>query len=405
MIRQEITTIISNAISACGYDTAFACVNVPTTPSHGDYYSPVALALAKIAGKKPREIAEELKTAIGTHPLISKVDIAGPGFLNFWISDTYLSDLLSKIDQNFGVLNLHQGKKVIVEYSSPNIAKPFTIGHLRSTIIGDAIANLLETTGYEVHRDNHVGDWGTQFGKQIAAIKRWGNEEVITKSDHPVKELVNLYVKFHSEAEKDPTLEDEGRRWFKKLEEGDLEAKRLWQLCIDTSWKEFDAIYHRLGITFTENDKRGFGESYFEDKMTSVLGELEKALGAKGLYKKNDGAKLVFFPDEKYPPLMIIKKDGATLYSTRDLATDKFRIKIYGSDILIINEVGADQSLYFNQLFETEYLLGWVKPGQRVHVKHGMYRFKEGKMSTRKGNVIWLEDVLQSRCKASTLSS
>ncbi len=395
MIRQEMTAILSKAIKACGYDITTLPLSTPSEASHGDYYSPVALTLSKVSGKKPRYIAEEIRKNIGENPLIKKIDIAGPGFLNFWISDSHLNHVLLQIDQKYGSTDIHEGKKVIVEYSSPNIAKPFTIGHLRSTIIGDAIANLLEATGYKVYRDNHVGDWGTQFGKLMYAILTWGDKEKISTSERPVKELVDLYVKFHDEAEKNPELEDKGRAWFKKLEDGDQEAKKLWQFCIDASWKEFDAIYQKLGVKFTENHGRGYGESFFEDKMGAVIKELESKLQPAQMYRENNGAKLVFFPDEKYPPLMIIKKDGATLYSTRDLATDSFRLKTYGKDILIINEVGAEQSLYFNQLFETEQLLGWTIPGQRVHVKHGMYRFKEGKMSTRKGNVIWLEDVLQ----------
>ena len=244
-----------------------------------------------------------------------------------------------------------------------------------------------------------MGDWGTQFGKQIYAIKTWGNEEEIEKADNPVKELVALYIKFHEEAEKDPSIEDSAREWFVKLEKGDAEAKRLWQKCIDWSFKEFDRLYNTLGVTFTENDGRGYGESYFEDKMEAVISELRE----KGLLKNSEGAELVFFPEDKLPPLMILKKDGSTLYATRDLATDKFRLEKYGKDIVIINEVGMEQELYFRQLFEVEKMLGWVKDSQRIHKKHGHFRFSEGKMSTRKGNVIWLDDVISeaiSRAKA-----
>jgi arginyl-tRNA synthetase len=285
-----------------------------------------------------------------------------------------------------------------VEYSSPNIAKPFTIGHLRSTVIGDAVANLLQATGSTVFRDNHLGDWGTQFGKQIYAIKTWGNEEEIENSDRPVKLLVDLYVKFHTEAEKNPALEDEGRKWFKKLEDGDEEARTLWKKCVQWSMKEFKKIYKMLNVSFTENPENGYmgyGESFFEDKMGPVIKELKE----KNLIKESKGAQLVFFKDDKYPPLMILKEDGATLYSTRDLATDKFRLEHYGKEIKVINEVGAEQSLYFRQLYEIEQMLGWYKSGQRIHIGHGMYRFKDKKMSTRKGNVIWLEEVLEEAVK------
>jgi arginyl-tRNA synthetase len=285
-------------------------------------------------------------------------------------------------------------KKVVVEYSSPNIAKPFTVGHLRSTIIGDAIANLLEANGWKVYRDNHLGDWGTQFGKQIYAIKTWGDEEKIEKSENPVKELVALYVKFHDEVEKSPELEDKAREWFKKLEDGNKEARRLWKKCIEWSLKEFKTIYEKLGIKFTENDGLGYGESFFEDKIKDVLDELN----SKKLLRESEGARLVFFDKDKYPPLMIMKKDGATLYATRDLATDKFRLEKYPG-AKIINEVGVEQTLYFRQLFEVEKMLGWVKEGQRIHIRHGHYRFNDEKMSTRKGNTIWLEDVLEEAVK------
>lgn len=319
---------------------------------------------------------------------IQKIEVAGIGFINFYLSREFFTNSISDIldeKENFGRNTQGNGKKVIVEYSSPNIAKPFTVGHLRSTIIGQSISNILSFSDYEVLKDNHLGDWGTQFGKMIVAIKKFGNESEIENSDRPVKNLVELYVKFHDEAEKNKELEDEARAWFTKLEQGDVEARRLWQKCVDWSMVEFEKIYKRLGVSFDMM----LGESFFEDKMKSVLEDLEKT----DFYKESENAKLVFFPDEKYPPLMIQKKDGSTLYATRDLATDKYRKDKWNPD-LVINEVGKEQSLYFQQLFETEEMLGYFKKEQRVHVAHGLYRFKEGKMSTRKGNVIWLEDIL-----------
>jgi arginyl-tRNA synthetase len=227
-------------------------------------------------------------------------------------------------------------------------------------------------------------------------------ELAIEKSKNPLRELVSLYVIFHEEAEKNPELEDRAREWFKKLEEGDSQARRLWKKCVEWSLKEFQKIYDQLGIKFTENNGIGYGESFFDDKMGGVIKELEE----KKLLKESEGAKLVFFEKDKYPPLMILKKDGATLYATRDLATDRFRLNKYGKDVVIINEVGIEQSLYFKQIFEIEKMLGWVKNEQRIHVKHGHYRFKDEKMSTRKGNVIWLEEVLdEAKRRAEKLSS
>lgn len=380
-------------------------VERPSRSDFGDWTSNVALVSSKY--KNPRELAEEIVEALKEQlqatdlkSLISQIQIAGPGFINFYLShDFYVAEMTDLIRKQAKMsLEKNTGKKVIVEFSSPNIAKPFTVGHLRSTIIGDAIANLLASTGYQVFRDNHLGDWGTQFGKLIVAIKKWGNLEETENSATPVKDLVSLYVKFHQEAETDPSLEDEGRLWFKKLEDGDGEARELWQKCVDWSWKEFDRIYKELGVSFTENNGKGYGESYFEDKMSQVVDELK---ASNFLKEGKEGAQLFFFPNDELQPLMILKKDGSTLYATRDLATDKFRLQRpeYQPLALVINEVGAEQEYYFRQIYKIEELLGWYKPGQRVHVKHGMFRFKEGKMSTRKGNVIWLEDVIEEAKK------
>lgn len=394
----------------------------PADFSHGDYASNIAMMIFKRQDKfkSPRELAQAIADKISDKEgLIEKVEMAGPGFINFILSEAFLIGEMASLVKNKASYSgkKNKGKKAVVEYSSPNIAKPFTIGHLRSTIIGDCIANLLEELEYEVFRDNHLGDWGTQFGKQIYALQNLGegsleaNIRKISQSDSPVKELVKLYVDFHKLAEEKPEIVDEARAIFKKLEDGDKQVRELWQLCIDWSFVEFDRIYSRLGVKFTENNGRGYGESYFEDKMKSVIEELEKITKGSDLIKYeegNNGAMLVSFPEKsKLPPMMILKSDGATLYATRDLATDKWRLEEkYGKDTLIVNEVGAEQSLYFRQLFFIEKALGWVKPEQRVHVGHGMYRFKDGKMSTRKGNVIWLEDVLdEAVAKATKLAS
>ncbi len=375
-------------------------IKISDRSENGDYYTNIAMKLANDLRKRPQDIADEIKKEYDelSDINVKAVEVVKPGFINFFLSDTCLRNNLVEIissQDEFGKTDKNHGKEVVVEYSSPNIAKPFTVGHLRSTIIGDAISNLMEATGWRVYRDNHLGDWGTQFGKQIYAIKTWGNEEELDKSQNPVKDLVALYVKFHEEAERDSKIEEDARAWFKKLEDHDPEARRLWQKCVEWSMREFDRLYEKLGIVFTENNGNGYGESFFEDKMKDVI----EALNDKKLLTESDGARLVFFPDDKYPPLMIIKQDGATLYATRDLATDRFRLDQHGNDVLIVNEVGVEQSLYFNQLFELEKMLGWVTDGQREHVKHGHFRFKEGKMSTRKGNVIWLDDVLSEASK------
>lgn len=394
MLRTETGSIIQSALTSLDIQNEAVTLTHPTDLSHGDYSTNIALQLANKLKTPPMELAQKIVKAIPKNELIDRVEVLKPGFINIHLSLVRLnvqSNQFSQKDFSLSSFFPKKSKVVIVEYSSPNIAKPFTIGHLRSTIIGDAVANMLEAVGYDVKRDNHVGDWGTQFGKLIYAIQEWGSLKEIETSPRPVKILVDLYVKFHDEAEKDPELEDRAREKFKLLEAGDKESRTLWNKCIEWSWKEFDFIYKKLGISFTENSGRGFGESHFEKELKSVVDELKN----KKLLKKSEGAEIVEFADEKYPPLMITKSDGASLYATRDLATDQFRKEKYGIDILIINEVGAEQTLYFRQLYELESMLGWFTKDQRIHIGHGLYRFKDQKMSTRKGNTIWLEDVIE----------
>ena len=423
MVCDILQKHISSVLSSLNFPSQEIVLDHPSVPEHGDYATNVALRLKSDEHNDPREIAQkivdELQKDEELKKIVTKIEIAGPGFINFWLSQEYLTTsmiYIIEVKDQYGKSDSEKGKKVIVEYSSTNIAKPFTIGHLRSTIIGDSVANILEASGWEVFRDNHVGDWGTQFGKQIFALKHIDvetgeiaknlnntailikNINFIEKSESPVKLLVGLYIKFHEEAEKNPALDDLAKSEFAELEneslsyESNPESRRiLWKKCVEWSWKEFSKIYTQLNVHFTENDGRGYGESFFEDKKIFMLDELKK----KNLLVESNGAKLVFFPNDQFPPLMIIKNDGATLYATRDLATDKFRLEKYGKDIVVINEVGAEQSLYFQQLYKLEEMLGWFDKDQRVHIKHGMYRFKDQKMSTRKGNVIWLEDVLR----------
>ena len=393
MIRNILENSIKTALWELKIDKSNPVINLehPEDLSHGDYSTNIAMVLAKHVAQNPRELAEKIVAEIKERlpKEISKIEVAGPGFINFYLSGEFFvlqNKEILKAGKKFGQSKVGKGKKVIVEYSSPNIAKPFTIGHLRSTVIGDAVANILDFSGFKVIRDNHLGDWGTQFGKLIVAIKKWSSVSEIQKSKTPIKDLVALYVKFHDEAEKDLKLEDEARGWFTNLENKNKEARKIWDICVELSMKEFEKIYKRLGVKFDT----AYGESFFEDKMKEVIEDVKKI----GIARESEGAYLVFFEKEKYPPMMLLKKDGSSIYALRDLAADKFRKKKYGKDTIIINEVGMEQSLHFQQLFETEKLLGYTKEGDRVHIAHGFYRFPEGKMSTRKGNGIWLDDVL-----------
>ncbi len=395
-MKKELETLVQKVLKALSIEVESVVFEHPDNVEHGDYSTNVALILAKKLGKNPREIAAQILLELQKElpKEILKVEVAGAGFINFYFSQKYFAADVKEIlkqGKKYGQSKVGAKKKVLVEYSSPNIAKPFTVGHLRSTVIGDAIANISEACGYKVIRDNHLGDWGTQFGKVIVAIKKWGDESVIEKSENPVKDLVDLYVKFHDEAEKDTTLEDGAREWFLKLEKGDKEAKRIWKQCIDWSMLEFDKIYKRLGVSFDTT----LGESFFKDKTDAVYKELE----AKKVMRESEGAQVVFFEGEKLPPLIVKKTNDTTIYAVRDLAADLYRKGKYDEGVKIINEVGSEQTLYFRQIFETEKMLGWFAEGERVHVMHGLYRFEDGKMSTRKGNVIWLDDILDEAVK------
>jgi arginyl-tRNA synthetase len=270
---------------------------------------------------------------------------------------------------------------VVFDYSSPNIAKAFSVGHLRSTVIGQANLNIHKILGFNVVGINHIGDWGTQFGKLIYAIKSWGNEDEIAKN--PIKELNLLYVKFHEEAQKDEALNNEARSWFKKLEDGDVEARRIWKKCVDWSMTEFNRIYSLLGVEIDNIQ----GESFFEDKLQGILDELKK----KGLLRESQGAQIVEL--ENLPPALIQKNDEATLYLTRDLAALKYRIETYNPSEIIYH-VGNDQDLHFRQLKAVAEKLGWLEKTKIIFAGHGLIRLETGKMSTRKGQVILLDDLI-----------
>jgi arginyl-tRNA synthetase len=398
-LSTDISTVLSTSAKKAGISAPKVHLEHPEVISHGDWSTNVAMVHAKELKTNPRALAEKIVEEFKKEMPkgVAGIEIAGPGFINIRLArNAFVENVgeIAKEGETYGEQNVGEGTTVVVEYSSPNIAKPFTVGHLRSTIIGDAVANIFAALGYDVVRDNHLGDWGTQFGKLIVAIKKWGSVEEIKKSADPMRVLVDLYVRFHKEAETDASLEDEGRAWFAKLEKGDGEAQEIWQLCIERSLFAFDKIYKELGVSFDTMR----GESLYGKDIPLVVKELEK----KNLLKDSEGAKVVFFEGEKYPPLIIQKKDGASIYATRDLATDYWRKNKYGKNffgmkknLLVINEVGAEQTLYFRQLFEIERMLGWYKEGERVHVMHGHYRWQEGKMSTRQGNVIWLEDIIK----------
>lgn len=360
-------------------------VETPPDEKLGDLAFPCFL-LAKVLRKAPPLIAQELAAKLSSDELIDMVDAVG-GYLNFFYNRAaFISDTVSAVraaGDGWGRSDMGSGKTVLVEYSSPNIAKPFHIGHLFSTAVGNSLAKIYKFLGYDVQSLNHLGDWGTQFGKLISAYKRWGDPAVIEKD--PIKELLKIYVKFHEEAEKHPELEDEAREYFKKLEEGDEETTALWKYFRDQSLVEFKRVYDMLGVEFDSYN----GEAFYSDKMDEVV----EILNEKGLLVESEGARVVDLSDMNMPPCIILKSDGATIYATRDIAAALYRHRTYNfyKNIYV---VGLPQSLHFRQIFETMKRAGWEWSKDCVHVGFGLVKLPGKNMSTRHGDVVFLEEVL-----------
>lgn len=366
-------------------DKIESLIEIPPKSDMGDFAFP-CFQLAKVMKKAPNMIAKDIADVINKDGF-EKVESLGP-YINFFMdkvkfSESIVNEILSEKD-SYGSSKIGDGKRYLVEYSSPNIAKPFHVGHLFTTAIGNALYKMLKFEGYDTVRINHLGDWGTQFGKLISAYKRWGNEEAIEKS--PITELLRIYVKFHDEAEKNPSLEDEGRMYFKKLEEGDNEAVELWKRFKDLSLKEFNNIYSILGVDFDS----WAGESFYNDKMDIVVKELEE----KNVLTDSNGAKVVMLDEYNMPPCIVVKSDGASIYATRDLAAAMYRKKHYNFDKCIY-VVGKDQILHFKQVFKTLELAGHTWAKDCVHIPFGLVKFADRKLSTRKGNVVLLEELLK----------
>ena len=382
--KEKIAKIISDKVESISMEDAMELVEIPQDSDMGDYAFP-CFRLAKLMRKAPQSIAADIADAIKGELLFEKVECVN-AYVNMFLSRReYIKNTLREaLDrENFGKLNVGEGKTVIVEYSSPNIAKPFHIGHIRSTVIGNAIYLIYAALGYKVIRFNHVGDYGTQFGKMIVAYRHWGNEEEVKKS--PITTLLAYYTKFHVEAEKNPELEDEARKAFVNLEKGSPEEVKLWKWFSDESMKEFDKVYKMLGIEFDEVD----GESFYSDKMQRFIDELKE----NGLLELSRGAQIVDLEKYSMPPALITKSDGSTLYCTRDIATAVYRKETYDF-YRNIYVVATQQNLYFQQWMKVVELLGydWVK--DCIHVPFGMVSLEAGTMSTRSGRVVFLEDVL-----------
>ena len=362
----------------------------PPDNSMGDFALP-CFGFAKVLRKAPAIIAEELASNYQTDSVIVKVTAVN-GYLNFTVNrqgkaSAVLKEILS-LGENYGSSELGKGKTICIDYSSINVAKPFHIGHLSTTVIGGALYRIYKKLGYNVVGINHLGDYGTQFGKLIYAYKAWGDKEAVEKGR--VKELMRLYVKYHDEAEKNPELDDKAREYFKLIEQGDKECNELFKWFKELTLMDVDKVYKQLGITFDSYN----GESFFNDKMGVVIDELQE----KGLLVESDGAKIVDLEEYGMPPCLILRSDGASLYATRDLAAAYYRKKEYDFDKCLY-VVAYQQNLHFKQFFKVLELLGkpWAK--DMVHVAFGMVSLEEGTMSTRKGKVVFLEDVINKCCE------
>ena len=382
IVAEQIAKTVGEHLSV---DEIVSMIEVPKYANQGDLAFP-AFTLAKVLRKAPQAIATEIVEVVSDKH-IERAEAMGP-YANFFLERSAFADEVLKevleLGEHYGDWDYGQGRKVVIDMSSPNIAKPMSMGHLRSTVIGNAIANLEKKVGYEPIRINHLGDWGTQFGKLIEAYKLWGSEELV-KAD-PIAELIKLYVRFHEEAELDPTLDDKGRAWFKKLEDGDPEAVRLWEWFRSESLKEFNRVYDLLGVTFDSYN----GEAFYNDKMDVVVDMLEEA----NLLKVDNGATIVDLEKYDLPPALIKKSDGATLYMTRDLAAANYRKNTYDF-AKCIYVVGMEQSNHFKQLKAVlkELNLPWSE--DIVHIPFGLITLNGKKLSTRKGKIILLEGVLK----------
>ncbi len=382
--KQLIAELLHGQLNDLTVDEIYQSLEIPKNAEMGDYAFPT-FRLAKQFRKAPAAIASELVGKLATDNF-KKIEAAG-GYINFTIEPSeFAKAVIPEVHRaaaDYGRQDIGAGKTVIVEYSSVNIAKPFHIGHIRSTMIGHSLNRIYDALGFNTVSINHLGDYGTQFGKLIVAYKRWSSAELVDAN--PIPELLRIYVKFHEVAKDEPSLEDEARAWFTKLENGDPEAKELWSFFREMSLKEFMRVYDMLGVKFDSYA----GESFYSDKMGEVL----QILRDKGVVQKSEGAEIVDLTEYGMPPALVTKRDGSTLYMTRDLAAAIYRKRTYDfyKNIYV---VAYQQDLHFKQWFKVLELMGMAYAKDCVHVNFGMVSLEEGTLSTRKGNVVFLEDVL-----------
>lgn len=381
--KQQAVAILEPLISL-PEEQCIHMLEVPPQIEMGDLAFPCYL-LAKTWRRSPQEIALELTASIQKHSASFVQATAVGAYVNLKLNrEHYGAQLLSSLEEKQNTeIEIGAGQRIVIDMSSPNIAKPFGVGHLRSTVIGAALYRIYEAAGYEAIRINHLGDWGTQFGKLITAYLRWGDPEQLKQN--PIGESLRVYIQFHEEVQQAPELEDEAREWFAKLEQGDAQAIELWQYFVEVSIESLQPMYQRLGVEFDYV----LGESFYNDKMPAVIEQLQ----SKRLLVESDGAQVVRLDEHQLPPCLILKSDGTTIYPTRDLATAIYRKEVMGADQLVY-VVGGEQSLHFKQVFEVLHKMGYTWAKDCIHVSFGLMKVDGKKMSTRKGKVVFLEEVL-----------
>lgn len=383
-MKSKIAELIFKNVEGLSKDEVLGLMEIPPKPEMGDFAFP-CFRLAKTMRKAPQMIASDIKEAIGEVDFLDEIQVLG-AYLNFFVNkETFVKSMINAaMDENFGGSDIGNGQSICIDYSSPNVAKNFHVGHLRTTIIGNSLYKIYSKLGYNVVRINHLGDWGTQFGKLIVAYKAWGNEDAV--KNEGVAELMRLYVKFHDEADKNPALNDEARAWFSKMENGDEEALKIWQWFKDISLIEYKRTYDLLGIDFDSYN----GESFYRDKTANVVERIQSA----NLLTESEGAKIVDLEAYDMAPCLILKNDGSSIYATRDLAAIFYRKETYNF-VKCLYVTGQEQKLHFSQVFKVVELLGneWAKD-QLVHIPYGLVSLEGAKLSTRSGNIIYAEDIL-----------
>ena len=378
-----ILDTLADVLPGVPLDAGSLRVTPATNPKFGHYQFNGAMPLARLAGRPPRELAQAVAERLEDSPWLSRVEIAGPGFVNLWIDTGWMGQQVEQLlaDERLGVGEPGRGRTVVLDYSSPNVAKPMHIGHIRSTMLGTALDRIHRHLGFRVVADNHVGDWGTQFGILLVGFRRFGDAQAFEAD--PIEELERVYVECAQRAKEDPELMEDARRELVRLQQGDPENRELWQGFVEASLKCFDRIYRRLGVSFDAT----LGESFYNDRLAGLVEDLE----SRGIGQRSDGAVVIFLEEEGLPPFIVRKRDGGFNYATTDIATLLYRTETWAPEkVLYVTD--ERQQLHFQQLFAVAKRMGI--PAKAEHIWFGVMRLPEGTFSTRDGNVIRLERLL-----------